>query len=114
MSVESATEYLRRLATDAGFIADVKAAKSAEDRRAVIADAGYDFTLDELAEARSIELSDEESRDLALSAEELAEIVGGSGCGWTHESEGHCGVTHESEAEECRWYRIICGIQFAQ
>ena len=26
-----------------------------------------------------------------------AEIAGGRGCGFTHESEGHCGFTHDSE-----------------
>jgi len=89
MSLESAAEYLRRLATDRDFVATVKEARSAEERRAAITAAGYDFTLEDLAEARSLELSDEKSRELAVSADELDEIVGGSGCGFTHESE-HC------------------------
>jgi len=90
MSLESASEYLRRLATDPAFVDEVKAAKSAEARREVIAAAGYDFSLEELAEARSLELSDEESREPTLSSDELAEIVGGSGCGYTHEGEVRC------------------------
>ena len=98
MSVEDATNYLRRLATDKEFVATVKAARSSKERLAVIQAAGYDFTLKELAEARSLELSDEESRKIALSDEELTAIAGGGGCGWTHESEGHCGKTHEGEA----------------
>ena len=97
MSVEDAKNYLRRLATDKEFVATVKAATSSGERIAVIRAAGYDFTLAELAEARSLELSDEESRKIALSDEDLAAIAGGSGCGWTHESEGHCGHTHEGE-----------------
>ena len=105
MSVESATEYLRRLFTDRDFLATVKEARGAEERRAAIAAAGNDFTLEELAEARSLELSDEKSRELALSADELAEIVGGSGCGFTHESE-HCltrgGCTPLLCAEACQ------------
>ena len=96
MSLEDAKTYLRALATDKELVATVKAARSSEERLAVIRAAGYDFTLAELAEARSLELSDEESREIALSDEELTAIAGG-GCGWTHESEGHCGATHESE-----------------
>jgi len=102
VSVEDATNYLRRLATDKELIATVKAARSSEERLAVIRAAGYDFALQELAEARSLELSDEESRKIALSDEELTAIAGGGGCGWTHESEGHCGSTHEAECgSEC-------------
>ena len=97
MSVEDAKNYLRRLATDKEFVATVKAAQTSAERIAVIHAAGYDFTLAELAEARSLELSDEESRKIALPDEALAEIAGGSGCGWTHEGEGHCGQTHEGE-----------------
>ena len=59
--------------------------------------AGYDFSVPELGEVRSLELSDDESCKIALSDEALAEIAWGSGCGWTHESEGHCGFTHEAE-----------------
>ena len=85
MSLESASEYLRRLATDPAFVDEAKAAKSAEARRAVIAAAGYDFTLEELAEARSLELSDEESREQAISDGELAEVFGGSGQDLPHD-----------------------------
>ena len=95
MSLEDATSYLRRLATDKELVATVKAATSAEERLAVIRAAGCDFTLKELAEARSLELSDEESRRIALSDETLAEIAGGGHCGYTHE--GECGFTHEGE-----------------
>ncbi|MEI6452175.1 MAG: Nif11-like leader peptide family RiPP precursor [Actinomycetes bacterium] len=109
MSVEDAGSYLRRLATDKEFVAIVKAAQTSAERLAVIHAAGYDFTLQELAEARSFELSDEESRKIALSDEELTAIAGGSGCGWTHESEGHCGKTHESEGCHGGWDAVSWG-----
>ena len=85
MSLESATEYLRRLATDSGFVAVLKATKGAEERRAVIAAGGYDFTLEELAEARALEQGDEESREQAISDGELAEVFGGSGQDLPHD-----------------------------
>ena len=88
MSLEDATSYLRRLATDKELVATVKAATSAEERLAVIRAAGCDFTLRELAEARSLELRDEESRKTALSDEELAAIAGSGGWGETVEPEG--------------------------
>ena len=87
MSVEDATSYLRRLATDQELVAAVKAANTSAERLAVIRAAGYDFTFKELVEARSLGLSDEESRKIALSDEELTAIAGGSGCGTTHEGE---------------------------
>jgi len=95
MSVEDAKNYLRRLAIDKEFVATVKAAQSPAERFAVIHAAGYELTPAELAEARSFELSDEESRKIALSDEALAEIAGGGHCGYTHE--GECGFTHEGE-----------------
>ena len=87
MSLEDAKSYLRRLATDKELGATVKAANTSAERLAVIHAAGYDFTLRELVEARSLGLSDEESRKIALSDEELTAMAGGSGCGTTHEGE---------------------------
>jgi len=63
----------------------------------VIRAAGYDFTVPELAEVRSLKLSDDESREIALSDEARAEIAGRRGCAWAHESEGRWGFTHEAE-----------------
>jgi len=87
MSVEDARNCLRKLLSDEELLAAVKAAPNAEERRAVVAAAGFNFTLAELAEARSLELSDEESQRLPLADEELFDVAGG----------GHCGVTHEGE-----------------
>ncbi len=97
MSVEDARACLRRLVDDPEFMAEVRAAAGPEERRAVVQAAGYDFALEELAEARSLELSDEESLRISLADEEIDAVAGGSGCGWTHEGEGHCGWTHEAE-----------------
>ena len=97
MSVDSARACLRRLIDDPGFMAAVRAADGPAARRTVVQDAGYDFTLEELAEARSLELTDEESLRIVMADEEMDAVVGGSGCGFTHESEGHCGWTHETE-----------------
>ena len=97
MSVESARECLRRLIDDPGFMAEVRAADGPAARRAVVQGAGFDFTLEELAEARSLELTDEESLKISLADEEIDAVAGG-GCGWTHEGEGHCGLTHEGES----------------
>ena len=105
MSVEDARACLRRLVDDPAFMAEVRGAAGAEERRAVVQAAGYDFTLEELAEARSLELSDEESLKVSLADEEIDGVAGGILCGVTHESEhcgytheeGHCGYTHETE-----------------
>ncbi len=97
MSVESARACLRRLIDDPAFMAEVRGAGGPDERRAVVEAAGFDFTLEELAEARSLELTDEESLSITLADEEVDAVAGGSGCGWTHESEGHCGWTHEPE-----------------
>ena len=98
MSVEDAKGFLKRMATDSDFAAGIQAAKTSDDRVAMIRAAGYDFTSKELAEARTFQLTDEESRKIALSSDELHAIAGGAHCGYTHESEGHCGHTHESES----------------
>jgi len=97
MSVEDARNCLRKLLSDEEFLAAVKAAPNVEERRAVVAAAGFNFTLAELAEARSLELSDDESQRLPLADEELFDVVGGGHCGLTHEGVTHCGKTHEQE-----------------
>ena len=101
MSVESARACLRRLIDDPEFMAAVRAADGPAARRAVVQDAGFDFTLEELAEARSLELSDEESMKIGMADEEMDAVIG-AGCGWTHEGEGHCGFTHEGETGDYR------------
>ena len=103
MSLESARACLRRLVEDPGFMAEMRGAAGPEERRAVVQAAGFDFTLEELAEARSLELSDEESLKVSLADEEMDAVAGGGHCGSTHEVE-HCGKTHESEAGgRCGW-----------
>ena len=99
MSVEDARACLRRLIDDPEFLAAVRAADGPAARRAVVQDAGYDFTLEELAEARSVELTDEESLKISLADEEIDAVAGGEHCGYTHEGSDttHCGWTHEQE-----------------
>lgn len=99
MSVESARACLRRLVEDSELMAQVRAAAGPPERRAVVHNAGYEFTLSELAEARSLELSDEESLKIDLADEELDAVTGGAHCGYTHEGSDttHCGWTHEAE-----------------
>ncbi len=103
MSVEDARACLRRLIDDPAFMTAVRGADGPASRRAVVQAAGFDFTLEELAEARSLELSDEESLKISLADEEMDAVAGGGHCGSTHEVE-HCGKTHESEAGgRCGW-----------
>lgn len=53
MSVENARACPRRLIDDPELMAEVGAGGEAERRRALVRDAGFDSTLEELAEARS-------------------------------------------------------------
>ena len=97
MSVEGAGACLRRVVDDPESMAEVRAADGLAARRTVVPGAGYDFTLEQLAEPRSLEFTDDESLRIGMVDEEMDAVVAGSGCGRTHESEGHCGFTHETE-----------------
>jgi len=87
MSVESARACRRRLVDDPEFMAEVSAAGDAEQRRALVHGAGYELTLEELAEARSPELTDEDSLKVGMADEEMDGNFGGAVRGLTHETE---------------------------
>ncbi|MDW7674570.1 MAG: Nif11-like leader peptide family natural product precursor [Bacillota bacterium] len=68
MSVESAKQFLERMKTDEEFAKKVMGCKDAEERMAVVAEAGFDFTAEEVNEVGG-ELSDSD-----------LDAVAGAGC----------------------------------
>lgn len=68
MSIESASAYLKKLNTDVDFQEKVKSAKDKEARRDVIKAAGFDFTEEQFAKAKS---------QTPISDDQLNQIAGG-------------------------------------
>ncbi len=88
MSLESAQQFMTKVKSDKSFEDSLKQTKT-QDRKKFIAEAGFNFTDDELKQARE-EVSDEE----------LNAVAGGT---WhpTCGKDGHCGLTCEDQA--CRY-----------
>ena len=74
MSIESAKAFYQRITTDETFNTEYKNASSDEERKGIIASAGYDFTPEEW-EATIGEVS--HSSEDELSDRELTEVSGG-------------------------------------
>lgn len=68
MSLESAKLFIERIKSDEAFAKKISEHKDAEACVAFVNDAGYDFTAEEIEEARG-----------ALSEEELDAVAGGQG-----------------------------------
>lgn len=94
MALEQAKKFVTRVLNDKAFKEKFTDA-SKEDRAKLIKDAGYEFTQEELIEARNQVFPGQMDE---LSSDQLDQVAGGGHCGHTHEGEGHCGFTHESEA----------------
>ena len=60
MSVESAKSFVERMKTDEDFAKAVTECKDSEGRKEFIVAKGFDFTVDELSQARGNELNDEQ------------------------------------------------------
>lgn len=73
MSIESAEAFVERMKTDTDFAKQVIACKDTEARRALVKDAGFDFTVDELKTVMANPENEE------LSDAELASVAG-AGC----------------------------------
>ena len=73
MSVESAKEFLKKLAKDEAFKKSIESA-SDEEKQKIVKEAGFDFTKDEIKEVvgGSSELSDAD----------LEKVAGGSAVTW--------------------------------
>lgn len=68
MSVESATTFIYKVMNDPSFASMVQSAGTAEEKFRIARDAGIDFTLDEIEQAKS---------DIPLTDEELDGLAGG-------------------------------------
>jgi len=66
MSTTSAREFIDRLGTDAGFRASITSAADEAAKKAIITNAGYDFTADELNQVVAHQDTSAESRDHAV------------------------------------------------
>jgi len=71
MSLESAKLFIERMQTDEDFARGVTACKDSVARKGFIQGKGFDFTMDELSQARGDELVEE------LSEEQVEAISGG-------------------------------------
>jgi predicted ribosomally synthesized peptide with nif11-like leader len=60
MSLASAQKFLAKVKTDQAFATSVRGAVTPQERATLVAAAGFDFTPQELNEARKSELSDDE------------------------------------------------------
>ena len=80
MSLESAKAFVERLKWDTELR---KSIMKAEDRIAVVKEAGFDFTMDEWHQARK-EAMAKQAPNGELSEEELKKVAGGGWCwdGW--------------------------------
>ena len=74
MSVESAKEFLKKLAKDEAFKKSLEDASSDEERQKIVKDAGFYFTKDDLKQVTS--------QAGELSDEDLEKVAGGSVTGW--------------------------------
>ncbi len=79
MSRESAKKLLEKIQQDEDFKNKLSSMKTKEERIEFIKGEGFDFTEEEFHQART-----------ELTPETLDEAAGGSGCGYTHESEKSC------------------------
>jgi predicted ribosomally synthesized peptide with nif11-like leader len=68
MSIESATAFINKVMNDKSFATLVKSAETAEEKFRIARDACFDFTLEEMEQAKS---------DIPLSDEELDGLSGG-------------------------------------
>jgi predicted ribosomally synthesized peptide with nif11-like leader len=71
MSVESAKLFIERMKTDEDFAKGVTGCKDSESRKGFVMAKGFDFTLDDLSQAKGNELAEE------LSDEQVEAISGG-------------------------------------
>jgi len=83
MSMEDAKKFIELLKTDQDLRNKLAQAKTLDARKAVVNEIGLDFTMEELIQARNLELTDEEklAMDRKLSSDELEAIAGGGHCG---------------------------------
>lgn len=65
MSLASAQQFLDKVKTDETFAKAVRGATTGQQRAALVAGAGFDFTQQELDQVRKGELSDEELDSVA-------------------------------------------------
>jgi predicted ribosomally synthesized peptide with nif11-like leader len=82
MSTEGATALFERVSNDDDFRRRLEEAPTAEDKRRIVTEAGFDVDRDDLATMKSLAGLDE------LSDDELAQTVGGTPSGWILAEEG--------------------------
>ncbi|BHH86212.1 Nif11-like leader peptide family RiPP precursor [Desulforhopalus sp. 52FAK] len=75
MSIESAKDFYEKIQKDAVLAGKLEAAAK-EDRQQMIKDAGFDFTKAEMQEVAAA--------NAELSADDLANVTGGSTSGWVN------------------------------
>jgi predicted ribosomally synthesized peptide with nif11-like leader len=83
MSAEGATALYERVSSDEGFRGQLEAAKTPEEKRRIVTEAGYDVTPDDLPTIKSLagmtELSDEDLEKVAGGGNTTAaSIIGAS------------------------------------
>jgi predicted ribosomally synthesized peptide with nif11-like leader len=75
MSAEGATALYERVTSDEEFRARLEAAETSEEKRGIVAEAGYDVSRDDVSTVRNLAGVSE------LSDEDLEKVAGGSGSG---------------------------------
>jgi predicted ribosomally synthesized peptide with nif11-like leader len=75
MSTEGANALFERVSNDQEFRRRLEESRTADDKRRIVAEAGFDVNRDDVATMKSLAGLDE------MSDEELVQAVGGSGAG---------------------------------
>jgi len=80
MSLQNVQAFYERIAEDREFLAQLQATQTQEEGKKILAEAGYDFTSEELEEYTSqmLESTDPENNMFEeLNEEQMAAVVGG-------------------------------------
>ena len=80
MSLENVQAFYERIADDREFLAELQASQTEEEGKKILAEAGYDFTTEELEEYTSqmLESTDSENNMFEeLNEEQMAGVVAG-------------------------------------
>jgi len=80
MSLENVQAFYERIADDREFLAELQASQTEEEGKKILAEAGYDFTTEELEEYTSqmLESTDAENNMFEeLNEEQMTAVVGG-------------------------------------
>ena len=80
MSLENVQAFYERIADDREFLAELEASQTQEEGKKILAEAGYDFTTEELEEYTSqmLESTDTENNMFEeLNEEQMTAVVGG-------------------------------------